>query len=260
VTARPLVVALALLAGGAALGILDTKPAAAEPDAATRAKASAHFKQGQAFFNRGDFDRALAEYQAAYEISAEPLLVFNMALCHDRAGRPEQALASFKRYLELAPEGTVADEAREDVARLTPIVDKLAADRAAEEARKRDEEAKKAQPPPPPKKVSAGSRSKVPLFIMIGGAAVAATGGVFHVLALQTRGRLEDGQDPDKYFDDRDSFRTQRAVAIGGYAVGAATVLTGLVLGVTVFRHREGVQVSAAPTSGGAMVTLGWSR
>lgn len=258
-TARPIVVALALLAGGAVLGTINTKPAAAEPDAATRAKAAAHFKQGQAFFNRGDFDRALAEYQAAYDISAEPLLVFNMALCHDRANRPEQALASFKRYLELAPDGAVADEAREDVARLTPVVDKIAADRTAEESRKRDEEAKKT-PPPPPKKVSAGSRSKVPLFIMIGGAAIAATGGVFHVIALQTRGRLEDGQDPDKYFDDRDSFRTQKTVAIGGYAVGAATVLTGLVLGVTVFRHREGVQVSAAPTSGGAMVTLGWSR
>jgi tetratricopeptide (TPR) repeat protein len=110
--------------------------AAAAPDAAAIKKASAHFKLGQEFFKSRQWDRAIVEYQAALDLTGEPLLVFNIALAHDRAGRAEEALAGFQRYLDLASDGPVADEAREDVTRLVPIVDKLHADRAAEEARK----------------------------------------------------------------------------------------------------------------------------
>lgn len=265
-TVRSISLVLAALVAPVALG---TPPAEGAPDkgapakgaldAPTRAKASEHAKQAQAYFNRGDWDRALAEYQAAFDLSAEPLLIFNIALCHDRATRPEQALTAFRRYLELAPEGAVAEEAREDIARLTPIVDKIVADRAAEEARKKEEAAKQQPPPPPPPRPRAEA-SRVPLVVMVAGAVVTATGATFHVLSAKTRGRLESAPDADSYFDDRDSFKVQRGVAIAGYAVGAATMVTGLILGVTVFRNREAPRISAAVAPGGAMVTMGWSR
>jgi len=232
-------------------------PARAQPAADERARAAAHFKQGQAFFQNGDFDRAIAEYQAAYELSKEPLLIFNIALCHDRSKRPEPALAAFRRYLELSPEGDVADEAREDVARLAPIVDKLKADReaqrAAEDARRREREQREVRERPRP------PASRVPLYVMGAGAAVAAAGGVFHVMAWQTRKQLEAEPDPDSYFSDRDTFKQRRVLAIGGYAVGAAAILTGLILKVTVFRQ-PAVELSASPAPGGAVVTLGWAR
>jgi tetratricopeptide (TPR) repeat protein len=126
-----------------ALGALQS-PAAAQPAASTRARAAARFKQGQEFFKARDYDHALAEYEAAYQLSREPLLVFNIALCHDRAQRPVEALEAFQRYLELVPSGDVADEAREDVARLTPVVEAIrsreaaAAAGAAEQARRAD--------------------------------------------------------------------------------------------------------------------------
>jgi tetratricopeptide (TPR) repeat protein len=222
------------------------------------APAAASFKQGQAYFQRGDYDRAITEYQAAFELSKEPSLVFNIALCHDRANRPEPALEAYRKYLELAPNGDVADEARDDIARLTPIVEKLQADRAAqraaEEARKReaaDREVRNRPPPPP---------SRVPRYLFIAGGAVALAGATAHVLTWRTRGDMESAPDGNAYFDSRDTFRVQRAVAIGAYAVGAATMATALVLGVTVFRRSEGPRVSAAPTQGGALVTVGWSR
>jgi len=109
---------------------------AAEPSAAEIKKANNHFKLGQEFFKSRQFDRAIAEYQAALELTGEPLMVFNIALAHDRAGRPEQALAGYRDYLEKAPEGAIADEARQYVARLTAVVDKLLAERAAEDERK----------------------------------------------------------------------------------------------------------------------------
>ena len=103
-------------------------------DAATRAQASEHVKQADEFLKTSQWDKAIAEYQAALDLTDEPLMIFNIALANDRAGRPEAALESFRRYLAIAPAGPVADEAREDVARLVPVVDKIQAERAATKA------------------------------------------------------------------------------------------------------------------------------
>jgi tetratricopeptide (TPR) repeat protein len=124
---RPAPIALAALIVAALAAT-----AAAQPPRGTRASAAARFKQGQAFFKASDYDHALIEFEAAYELSHEPALIFNIALCHDRAKRPVEALAMFQRYLALVPGGDLADEAREDVARLVPIVEAMRArDQAA---------------------------------------------------------------------------------------------------------------------------------
>ncbi|HWO26916.1 MAG TPA: tetratricopeptide repeat protein [Kofleriaceae bacterium] len=248
--------ALLVLCAATALRAAPAAAQPAQPD--DRSKAASHFKLGQTYYKSGDYERAIAEYKAAFELSKEPSLIFNIALCHDRAQRPEEALKEYRHYLDLAPSGDVADEARDEVARLTPIVDKRAADRstaqAAEEAARRERERREAMSRPAP------PASRVPLYIMGAGALVVAAGGVAHVLAVRTRGQLETEQDPEAYFNGRDTFELQRNVAIGAYAVGAATVLTGLVLKLTVFRQRGAPEVSAAVTPHGALVTVGWSR
>lgn len=125
--------------------LASTVRAEPKPKTDDRALAASHFKQGQLYFKGGDWDRAIAEYAAAYQLSPEPLLLFNIALCDDRAERPEKALAGYQHYLELTPEGPVADEAREDVVRLTPIVEKLRAGAAAAEAQRLEAEQRAAE-------------------------------------------------------------------------------------------------------------------
>lgn len=259
--ARPISLALAAVV---ALVALRAAPARAQPDVATRAKAAAHFRQGQAFFQNRDFDRALAEYQAALDLSAEPLLIFNIALCHDRANRPEPALAAFQRYLELAPTGAVADEARDDIARLTPIVAKLAAERTTEAARRREEAARRAATARREEAARRAERAdarrrRLRNSMIAAGAVVAVAGATFHGLAWRTRNRLSDAPDPDAYFADRDTFKLERNVAIGAYAAGAITIATGLILG-RVLRPHNGVEVSAAVTPGSVAMAVGWSR
>jgi tetratricopeptide (TPR) repeat protein len=250
VIARP--IALVALA---AVVALSAAPAVAEPDADSRAKAEERFKQGRAFFQRGDYEHALAEYQAALDLSAAPLLIFNIALCYDRANQPELALQSFRRYLELAPASDVADEAREDVARLVPIVDKIVADREAEQARQREEAAKRDAPRPKPPE----QPSRVPHYVVVAGAAAALIGATAHVLAWRARTRMVEAPDPDSYFADRDTFELERTVAIGAYAAGAVTIATGVILGY-VLRPRGGVELSVAVTPGAATLAVGWSR
>jgi tetratricopeptide (TPR) repeat protein len=232
-----------------------TRPAGAQRDPANREKAAAHFRQGQAFFQAQDYDRALAEYQAAFDLSGEPLLIFNIALCHDRANRPEQALQDFRRYLEHMSTGPVADEAREDVARLVPIVDKIVADRKTDEARRHDEAGRRDAA-----RAKAEARANhVRLYVVAAGAVVAAVGATSHVLAWRTRDQMKNAPDPDAYFAARDTFKLERGVAIGAYAAGAVTIATGFILG-RVLRPRDGVEVSASILPGGAALAVGWSR
>ena len=250
----------ALAAAIAVLG-LRAAPVGAQPDRAARQKAAAHVKQGQAFFQVGDYDHALVEYQAALDLSAEPSLIFNIALCHDRANRSEQALDAFRHYLEIAPDGAVADEAREDIARLTPVVEKIKADRAeaarlrAEEAR-RAEAARRIEPPAPVSRPP----SRAPLYVMAAGAAIAVGGGVMHLLARQARDQAAHAPDADTYFDRRDTLAFERRLAIGAYAAGATAIAVGVVLRYTVFRRAEGPQLSMTVTRNGASVAMEWAR
>jgi tetratricopeptide (TPR) repeat protein len=243
-------------AAAAALAVIAVvaAPAGAEPDTAPRAQAAAHVRQGQAYFQRSDFDRALTEYQAAFDLSAEPSLIFNIALCHDRAQRPEAALAAFRRYLALAPNGSVADEARSDVARLVPIVERIEADRAAQKARDQEAAAQRAE--------AATSRIRLARYAMLGGAAVVAGGAAVHIVAWRTASRLDDEKrgPPDPFFNDRHALITERNVAYTLYAVGGVALAAGVVLALTAPTRSETPRVSAALVPGGAAMVLAWSR
>jgi tetratricopeptide (TPR) repeat protein len=114
----------------------------AEPPSAEEIKAArARYAQGKVFFEQGLYKEAIVEYQAAYVVVAEPLLLFNIALAQSRLGDVEAALASYRAYLELDPEGVVSDEARAEVVRLTPEVDERRRQREGAERQARQREA-----------------------------------------------------------------------------------------------------------------------
>lgn len=259
-TLRPLALGALVLV---AIALVAT-PARAQP-LTQRGQAAAHVRQAQAYFQRGDFDRALAEYQAAFDLSPEPGLIFNIGLCHDRANRPEPALEAFRRYIALAPDGVVADEARSDIARLTPIVEKLALERqsdqakktAAEEQRKQDLVRKQAAERAD---AEAAHQVRVAHYVMLAGAVIAVGGATSHYLSSRTRDRFPTDHEAPRYLDDRDRFFLERKIAIGAYAVGAITIATGLVLAYRARNHREAPEVSAALVPGGAAMILTWSR
>jgi tetratricopeptide (TPR) repeat protein len=253
---------VATLAPGAAQA---QAPAPAPVDSDARTQAAGHVRQGQAYFERHDFDRALVEYQTALNLSGEPSLIFNIALCHDRANRPEEALRMFLRYLELAPGGSVAEEARGDIARLTPIVEKIRADRAAEQARQREDAARRAEADRRAEAalraaVAANRRARLARYLIVGGAMVAGAGGVTYFLAHQHAEGIVPGIDPAHYLDVRSTALTEQDIAYGAYAVGGVALATGLVLALTARGTGDGAQLSAAITPGGATLSVAWSR
>jgi tetratricopeptide (TPR) repeat protein len=87
-----------------------------------------------------DYDTAIKLYTKAYELVPHPVLLFNMAQAYRLAGRFEQALTLYQKYLDEDPHGSEARTARDLVAEIEARMDvearKHETARAAEQARK----------------------------------------------------------------------------------------------------------------------------
>jgi len=119
---RAVVVSIVLVCIGGAAHADPRKPI----DPETRAKASGHVKQAQEFFKTEQWDKAIAEYTAALELTGEPVLVFDIAP-RARQGGPLRGGARRLQALPSSSSRRVKSRARarEDVARLVPIVDQI---------------------------------------------------------------------------------------------------------------------------------------
>jgi hypothetical protein len=82
------------------LALAVASPAAhADPEA----DAKDHFKRGVKLYNLGHFQEAIPEFEKAYDLDPEPILLFNIAQSHRQNGSKERALFFYRRYLEQDP-------------------------------------------------------------------------------------------------------------------------------------------------------------
>jgi tetratricopeptide (TPR) repeat protein len=78
-------------------------PAApAEPSIRDRDNAKRHYEQGVVLFNNGDYQAALAEFEASYLFYPTPYTLENIGLAQKTLYRYPEAVASLERYLEKA--------------------------------------------------------------------------------------------------------------------------------------------------------------
>lgn len=92
------------------------RPAAADD----RAKAAEHFSLAQKAEGRKDWQAAIDEYQAAYDASPHPSVLFNIATNYQRLGDNRTAADYFQRYLDESPDAG-------DRAQVDKLLKKLAA-------------------------------------------------------------------------------------------------------------------------------------
>ena len=101
--------------------------AAADP----KADAKPHITAADTAYKLGEFDKALTEYSAAYEIFKAPGLLFNIAQCHRNLGQYEKAVFFYEGYLRADPKAK----------NRKLVEDLLTESRAALEKQKQDEAA-----------------------------------------------------------------------------------------------------------------------
>lgn len=72
------------------------------PALASAQDARERFQRGQVAYDQGDYEVALTEWRAAYELDAQPLIQFNIAQATERLGRLPEAATALDLYLSTA--------------------------------------------------------------------------------------------------------------------------------------------------------------
>jgi tetratricopeptide (TPR) repeat protein len=78
------------------------------------------FEQGQTSFDKGDYASAVAQWNESYRLSKEPELLFNVAQALENDGRCAEALATYRRFIALAPRSAQRPLADDFIAELEP--------------------------------------------------------------------------------------------------------------------------------------------
>ena len=85
------------------------------PSRPMREAAQAHYLSGARFFESGQYDAALVEFEAAFRLSGEADFLHNISWTHEKAGRIKEAIEYAVRYQAAVPTGEDQDRARRRV-------------------------------------------------------------------------------------------------------------------------------------------------
>jgi hypothetical protein len=228
-----------------------------------------HYEKATKFYNLGKYSDAVAEYQSAYLISADPVMLYNIAQCHRLNNQPEDAARFYKNYLRNAPGAVNRAEVEKKIEEM---------ERLSEERRRQGSSAPAAPPttpatgtpppataegqaplgqiatapsltppdvttPPPPGATPEAtvqqslppevppSRSRVvPMSFLIGGGALVATGLVFGAVAGSKAKQVEEkSRASNARFDD--SIQKLEKAGRSASAMAVVSGLVGLVAG-----------------------------
>jgi hypothetical protein len=102
-------------------------PGAHAEDAAT-AQARQHYQRAARAYDLGQWDKAIAEYAAAYSLRSDPIFLYNMAQAHRRRGDFQRAIDLYKNYLIKAPDSRLRDEVEERIRALQKQLGKVERD------------------------------------------------------------------------------------------------------------------------------------
>lgn len=194
-----------------ALGV----PTLANADA--KADAEAAYATGTAHFQAGRHADALAAFDQAYKLDPAPVLLYNIARCHEEMGDVEQARTNFRLYLKRVPDAPD----RADVERRIRVMEAVAA---------------RARPaPPPPVRTTVTPKPADPPYLAYSLAGAGAAGLITGIVLGSRAASLDDdysaevlnAQRKQSLGDDAESAATWANVA---YGVGGALLVGGVVL------------------------------
>ncbi len=92
--------------------------AAARPSPAVIAEARRRFGRGNQLYRMGSYPEALLAYQAALDLYAEPVIMYNIAQTYEKLRDPAHAALYFERYLQARPKTPDRAAVQERIARL----------------------------------------------------------------------------------------------------------------------------------------------
>jgi len=119
---RPIALALVVLACAA--------PAQAQSEDPVQ-RARTHFEAGRALYQLGNYNEALREFAAGYQLAPRPQFLLNLGQCYRKLDDLGNARLMYERYLKDAP---ASDPERPQAQQILAEIDKQIADKQAANA------------------------------------------------------------------------------------------------------------------------------
>jgi tetratricopeptide (TPR) repeat protein len=269
---RAQIVAL-ILAMGVALGpaTIVAQDSGAKTATELNNEAKARFKKlsasAQKKYGAGDYEGAIADFEAAYEIKPTSNILYNIGRIHEQQGNIDEAIAYYDRFV-VAP--NVEIKARQDAVNRLRTLKEVRDLRDAETAKqsKAQEDAarknarKNAQKNVANSKVAASPQpDRTAAWVLVGISATTLVGaGVFGVLTSVKHEEYEEAVTLQARRDAAGSGETFGYVADGLFLTGVVTGALGAVLWLLATPDEsDGVDVTAGVSADGATVGLSWS-
>jgi tetratricopeptide (TPR) repeat protein len=192
------------------------------------------YAEGSKHFDLGEYDQAIEAFEAAYRLSHEPALLFNIAQAYRLKGPPScgDALGYYERYLEQLPTTPHRAEIQERIDQMRQCVEERRATQTAPPPRTPSQAFVTPPPPPTPPQ---GSLARTFGWTAIGvGAAGVALATVTAVMLASKHDDLErqchGGVCPPSLQGDVDDYKLLRNVSTTASIVGAVGLGAGLIL------------------------------
>jgi len=189
----------------------------------------------QAFQNK-EYAKAIEKFEAAYKIEEIPNLLYNIAKCYEKLEKYDEAIKNYKKFVfseNIA--GDARKDAYESIERLEKIQEFAKKEKDAERRRKEEEAASKDEK----KDDRVAEQPKVKLVepdhtvaYILGGTGVAfiAGGVVLGLMANNQHSSFESGETTQARRDAAQKGEQFALFADIGFGVGAAALITGVVL------------------------------
>jgi tetratricopeptide (TPR) repeat protein len=241
--------------------------ARAQAGGSTDDRARLHFQSGAAYYDAGEYESAVREFQSAYDLSQRPQLFYNLYLCEQAIGNLGAAAAHLERYLAEVEEIENRDTLQSRLVHLRERVARQAAgeedpgptaEEAAEQQQRAapsdEEERAVADPTPPPPPPDRG-----PNVGAIAGFSVAALGVIgaviFGPLTIAEDSSLAGGCGAARACTDADTstlstYALLTDVSLGVALAGALAGTLFLVLDMSSGGDGERASLRVSPLAG----------
>jgi tetratricopeptide (TPR) repeat protein len=204
---------------------------ATTPSPTDRARAKDLYRQGTERFQSGDFRAALDLFEQAQRLDPHPVLAYNVARAHENLGELDEAIAAYRRYLDLDPKAsdrgaveqriTSLQTQRDERRTLEQRTQELKAAQQTAAAAKRSQQ----RPPPDPP-------SPIPWLIAGVGAVGIGVGATLGALATGIRDDAQAEPSGEKAQELEEESATVATAANITLIAGGALVLGGVLIGV----------------------------
>jgi tetratricopeptide (TPR) repeat protein len=236
-------------------------------------EAEEHFSRGLTHYKLGEFDEAITEFKKAYELSNEPVILFNIAQAYRLKEDYKNALYFYRTYLREEPDASNRADVEKWISELERLEEERKRLRQAPPTGAMDGEGK------PP---SDGEQPLVPIRtsdteprgkgLKIAGIVTGVAGVVLAGTGIYFGMKAQDGWDEVNAASDNMDTWTPELEAVYQQAetdeltakflmgFGATAAVAGGVMWFIGWRMgMDGPAVTAAPTAGGGIVGVTWT-